>query len=654
MTERPSDSTDATSDDASTPAHATRPAPTSPDSPSRSSGSQGGGTWLRTALLAAPLVVLGYVVATQSPDPVEGDATSQANTPAAAADTVVKSPLADEELPRVAEIVAALWQGKPVADLGDVPGRLTEAALPIYVAAREGGSRKAQLWQTDDGTVVEQLAEALGRLRKDVGSAADRIDTLSIDLTHSYREVEFDYLRSKEYRRSHRGVYGVELQHGDDVLRYGPSRVIDSNRGPNRIRQVFRDQHKLTDEQTTSGEVTYRIFESDELHVTLGQAPVAKRLFRGNELVDVSEVSAASMEAWSQRSIDWLRNNVHDDGRMTYIFWPSPTREAGPGKNNMIRQWMATVALGKWAADRQDQATWDLAERNIDYNLSRFYHAEGELGMIEWQGKVKLGAMALATMAIVEHPNRAKWAEAEAALRRSIDSLWNDDGSFTTFLKPKGRNDNTNFYPGEALLLWAVLYDQERDPELLDKFMKSFRYYRAWHLEPDNRNPAFTPWHTQAYYLVWSHTKDTELRDFIYEMNDWLIEIQQWDDANHPDEKGRFYDRKRPFGPPHASSTGVYIEGLIDAFRMARELGDTDRAQAYRLALVRGMRSQLQLQFADEVDMFYVSEAKRRFVRGGVRTTVFNNEIRCDNVQHPLMGILKVLRAFGPEDFAHP
>ncbi|TPV96691.1 MAG: hypothetical protein B7733_03370 [Myxococcales bacterium FL481] len=609
------------------------------------------GTWIRSALLVAPLVVLGYVVFTRAPDPV---GSGGASLPAADEDTLVKSPLSDADLPRVAEIMVALWNGTAVADLGPVPARLQERAQPIYLAARHDGVRRQRRWQNGKGTVVEALAAGIGRLRQQLGAKASEIDALSVDLSHSFRTVEFQYLRSKPFRRSHRGVFGVEIRRGDDVLRYGPSRVIDSNRGPNRMREVFRDRYDLTDEQSQDDEVTFRVFRADELLVKLGTTPRAKRLFRGNEVVDVSAVSAASLGRWADLAIDWLRNNVHDDGRLTYLYWPSPMREAPPTKNNMIRQWMATVALGRWAADRNDAMTWDLSERNIDYNLAKFYREQDGLGMIERLGKVKLGAMALATLAIVEHKNRAKWAGQEAALRRSIDSLWHDDGSFTTFLKPEGRNDNTNFYPGEALLLWAVLYDQQPDPALLERFMRSFRYYRAWHLDENNRNPAFIPWHTQAYYLVWTHTQDEKLRDFVFEMNDWLLGVQQWDDANHPDERGRFYARDRGFGPPHASSTGVYIEGLIDAFRLARAVGDDKRAEAYRLALVRGMRSQLQLQFADEVDLSYVAADQRHRVRGGIRTTTYDNSIRCDNVQHPLMGILKVLRTFQDSDYQHP
>jgi hypothetical protein len=192
------------------------------------------------------------------------------------------------------------------------------------------------------------------------------------------------------------------------------------------------------------------------------------------------------------------------------------------------------------------------------------------------------------------------------------------------------------------------LYVQNPDPVLLDRFMKSFEYWSKWHLE--NRRPAFVPWHTQAYFQVWQVTRDEKLRDFIFEMNDWLLSMQQWEDVAYDDERGRFFDRKRPeFGPPHASSTGVYIEGLIDAWQLAVAVGDKTRAESYRRALARGLRDLMQLQFVDDDDLFYVTDPE--MTRGGVRTTVFRSEIRVDNVQHGLMGLLKILDLFGPDQY---
>ena len=252
----------------------------------------------------------------------------------------------------------------------------------------------------------------------------------------------------------------------------------------------------------------------------------------------------------------------------------------------------------------------------------------------------KLGAAALAALAILEHPQREKYTKFFHHLCWGIEALWQPDGSFRTFHKPPERNDNQNFYPGEALLFWASLYQVNREPKTLRQSYQSFQYYQDWHRS--HRNPAFIPWHTQAYALLFEVTEDLSFSDFIFEMNDWLLSMQQWETVEYKDLQGRFYNPKHPeYGPPHASSTGVYLEGLIEAYRIANLIGENKRAKAYQTAIHKGIRSLKQLQFKDERDMFYISQ--RDYVLGGLRTTVYDNTIRVDNIQHGLMALLKLI-----------
>jgi hypothetical protein len=59
----------------------------------------------------------------------------------------------------------------------------------------------------------------------------------------------------------------------------------------------------------------------------------------------------------------------------------------------------------------------------------------------------------------------------------------------------------------------------------------------------------------------------------------------------------------------------------------------------------------MQLQFVDEWDMFFVPEKARARVSGGVRTTVTEAEIRCDNVQHGLEAAYAIIDSFEHLDF---
>ena len=87
------------------------------------------------------------------------------------------------------------------------------------------------------------------------------------------------------------------------------------------------------------------------------------------------------------------------------------------------------------------------------------------------------------------------------------------DGSFYALFGSES-GDNQNFYPGETLLLWSTLYQESRDEALWKRIDAAFKYYRTWHLE--NRNPAFIPWHTQAYVKLLKIRDYPEMRDFVF------------------------------------------------------------------------------------------------------------------------------------------
>jgi len=362
-----------------------------------------------------------------------------------------------------------------------------------------------------------------------------------------------------------------------------------------------------------------------------------ERMFRCNEIVRFEDVTAESTQHLADGMTTWMKNQVQPDGRMVYMYFPSRGDESNG--NNMIRQFMAGLCLQRIAKRENTDEARDLALRNLRYNFATFYKRDGDLGLIDERGKYKLGGIALAALAIAESPFREEFSEHEASLRRTVISMQQPDGSFRTFYGTD-RNDNQNFYPGEALLLWATLLAEEPQGPLAERFMRAFKYYRPWHRE--NTNPAFIPWHTQAYYSVWTRTQDDELRDFVFEMNDFLAGFQQWDEAPYDDLRGRFYDPdRRNFGPPHASSTGVYLEGLTDARALARAVGDKKREERYNLVIRRALRSLMQLQFENEIDTYYISKKER--VLGGVRTNEYDNAVRVDNVQHSLMGLQKLL-----------
>ncbi len=55
----------------------------------------------------------------------------------------------------------------------------------------------------------------------------------------------------------------------------------------------------------------------------------------------------------------------------------------------------------------------------------------------------------------------------------------------------------------------------------------------------------------------------------------------------------------------------------------------------------QGLRSAMQLQLQDDETLWFSPDRNRAV--GGLRTTVYNNVVRVDNVQHTLMAVMKIV-----------
>lgn len=366
---------------------------------------------------------------------------------------------------------------------------------------------------------------------------------------------------------------------------------------------------------------------------------VLTELYRGALPPKTTPPSRAEISDMAASLASWFVRNMTAEGELPYKTFANG-RPVARGQNNTIRQFMATVCIHRYAEHVNDRCLIEHAKRNLTFNLKRFYCQHDEIGVIAFNGSAKLGASAMAALAIYEQEGRnGEHSEQLSMLLSGIDRLWCKDGSFRTFHFPTDRNDNQNFYPGETLCLWARLIQHERDPRLIGRFMSSFLFYREWHL--NNRNPAFVPWHTIACYSVWEVTKDTRLRDFILEMNEWLLHMQQ-SNTIILDFEGRFFSPARPdFGPPHTSSTGVYVDGLTFAYQLALLENVECLAKRFEHAIMSGIRSvQCSLINISDPLLGYVYSLQ---AAGGVKTNPYDQLIRVDNVQHALAAVTAYL-----------
>jgi hypothetical protein len=475
-----------------------------------------------------------------------------------------------------------------------------------------------------------------------------RIDAIEISICHSLRPLPGG-LQQELPAIETAGISGLALlSDGEIAALVTPTEMISSNRPPQRALVAMLEDLNLGAAEVLPHGVVLGTFEAEQYLCRLSDHDIeVLPLFRGAKPLELAPISKQGMDGLAEGMTRWMLNQVQPDGSTTYKYWPSRARLSSA--DNTIRQAMATICLGRIAERSADPRARNLADRNLDHLVATYYRDNAPHAVVIEGDKVKLGAIALTALAILESPRRSEYETVLARLVETIDFLQDADGGFRTFYAPVDRNDCQNFYPGETLLFWAHALKAGLPGVTAESYMRAFRYYRAFfRAEP---NPAFVPWHTQAHVVVRDVIQDPELDAFVFEMNDWLLSMQQWDTAPYADLLGRFYDPARPhYGKSHASATGVYLEGLIDAFELARIHGDGRRMQGYRLAILRGAANLARLQFRTDEDMFYVRDRIR--VEGGIRTEVYDNEIRIDNVQHGLMALHRVLERFDDADYA--
>lgn len=511
---------------------------------------------------------------------------------------------------------------------------------PVYLVLRRQGAAVASVWQSA-GSWAENIDNALASaLTENVESGPVTADTVELCLTWDYEDFRVT-TESVATLETQVGLVGIELSYGGQSRRYSPTLMLSRNLDFQSLVKDFLRGVGQDPRATLRHPLDARLFKAYQVLVRIpaAKSPVAVQMIRGNT-PEEGPVTAESTRELLDLLAEWMVNQVPPEGRLPYLYLPGQDKASWTDEV-MVRQFLATWALSRLAKERPDPRHRAAYERNVRWNLAQSYRTDGHLGFIEELDKrTCVGSAGLAGLGLTGGPADPY---VESSLDRAIQSVWHPDGSLDSYFNPAGSKDGQDFYSGEALLFEASRAD-------LGHLMKSFEFYQKWHLE--HRHPAFVPWHTQVWWRVYQRNHDPRLRDWIFAMNDWLLSMQQWEGAAFPDFRGQFWDPKRPeFGrQPHVSSTGVYMEGLVCAFLLAREVGDQARLTAYRKALLRGVHSLRLHQFRDEVDLFYVPHPEA--ARGGLRSTVYDSRLRIDNAAHSLMALLTLVREFKPQDYA--
>src|SRR4030095_5594202 len=180
---------------------------------------------------------------------------------------------------------------------------------------------------------------------------------------------------------------------------------------------------------------------------------------------------------------EWFLSNLSEGGKLPYLYVPSLGRQAKAQnpRHYWVRQWMATWFFPRLGTFLADPDLRQAALKNLNNTLKRTLKTEEdrEIAYIRYDDEANLGCASGALMSLLEsqHPERARLIR---YLANFILGQLEANGKFRTFYLPAGRDDNQNFYPGEAMLALMTLYekDPKGHPQIPERMEQDFRYYR--------------------------------------------------------------------------------------------------------------------------------------------------------------------------------
>lgn len=282
---------------------------------------------------------------------------------------------------------------------------------------------------------------------------------------------------------------------------------------------------------------------------------------------------------------EWFVNN-QDEDFLHYEYIPIAKTHLGTGQRlrEMGALWSIALAYNYFGDERYK----DLAEKGFWYYEDTFKYDSGQdimfVNITPEKIKLAYNAFAILTMLEIGHPKEEKYIE---KFVNGIEFQQQEDGSFKTFFY-NDRATGVDYYPGEAMFALMSLYEKTKEKSLVEKLEKAFPYYREYWR--GNKNTGFIPWQSRAYRKLAVATGKKEYADFLFEMNDWLL------DQHRPkNECSRFVFNR-------GITTAVFMEGVIQAYLQAKDMGDAKRETCYQNYIQEGADYILTLQIWDEED----------------------------------------------------
>lgn len=372
-----------------------------------------------------------------------------------------------------------------------------------------------------------------------------------------------------------------------------------------------------------------KISKFDSINFKGGRNGEITDLYRSNVLIEEKNIDKERVMQSIMLGYQWFKNNIDPETNIPeYLYLPSS--DSYDDSVNHIRilasNWAIAEIMGFLGSDSMEKTV----RSTLDTYFAKYRKQDPKGIYLSVEGEPKIAYNAFTLMALINYKNYPDREKIMDSLANRILAQQQPDGRLLTDFESGGES-GIDFYAGESLLALAKYYYETGDKKYYDAVAKAFPYYRDYWRS--HKNTAFVPWQTQTYYLMYKKDQNTEWADFVFEMNDWLIDNYQQLESEYPDYLGGF--KEVP-----GNSTSAYAEGVCDAYALARIANDKEHEEKFLRSARLAVRFVMQAQLTNENTFYYKNTQK---AAGGFRMSLLDNKIRCDNNQHAILSLIKAV-----------
>ena len=337
----------------------------------------------------------------------------------------------------------------------------------------------------------------------------------------------------------------------------------------------------------------------------------------------------------------YLAGAVAPSGEFRYAYHVRSGRE--PDEYNILRHAGTAYAMLDLWRETQRPELLSAAERALGY-LSRFLVSPepGSLQLaVAHEGAVKLGGVALAALAFIEHERatgKETYRETAVKLCAFLVGAMDDGGRFShrwSYPSWELESFESLYYSGEALLALVRMYSIDGDEAWLDAAERGARHQISTYGQAATKDLPADHWVTCALSELHVHRPQDEYVGYASKVAGRLS-AEQIDQHRVSDFVGGFGRRD-----PSSAQAAARTEGLLAAHAIASRAGEKAAAAPILAAIERSVAFQLGTQLWPEC-VLYLRRPEEAL--GGFPRSFTSDEVRIDYVQHNVTGILRYLR----------